>query len=662
MTKKDIHIVLSSSKEFLPYCCTTMISILENLSEDSFAHFYIISFDIDEKSKKKVEKIKKIRDCSIEYPKFDESKLDLFDGIKLPPHVNKMTYTRVLIPDILPKVDKAIFIDSDTLVLQDLTTLYDIDLEDCYLGAVEDVDYLNLSKILFGKEELYFNGGVLLLDLRKLREINYKEILSKAIEEKRKKYLICDQSVLNHSFRGKIKNLSCRFNLYHYWHFNFARYIPTHEEDYKISLNNPVVIHFVGPDKPWYLASKHPYKNEYLKYYKLNPFKKLKLISIDKYRLRHEECIDIKFINILFFSYRKLFDEKNNSTLTKANLLGCRIFKNINEPLKKVFYILGVSIFKKKKINNKKCYFLLGLPFLRFDYFGRNKKIALFGIKLYNEVSQKLDMIRNDLLNEMHTQFNDIKELNYQAMWYTQKVAKLHSEVFPQYKKKHMGQDFAIVGCGPSLNYYKPIKNCIHMALNRAFTIDKKLFDYIFLWDFPGMKNADDGEEIVNQYLNYDAIKFAGCFLNDNILNVEDIINKRGTLHRCYSSARYGLSISTIDKIIHPDISIHPLADFMSVSFGALHFALYTHPAKIYLVGCDTSTGAFNKRNDPKDFKTIFLGYKLFKKFITQHYPDIEVISVNPVGLKGMFKDVYTEEYLLEHPEINRNDVEILNV
>jgi len=103
MTKKDIHIVLSSSKEFLPYCCTTMISILENLSEDSFAHFYIISFDIDEKSKKKVEKIKKIRDCSIEYPKFDESKLDLFDGIKLPPHVNKMTYTRVLIPDILPK-------------------------------------------------------------------------------------------------------------------------------------------------------------------------------------------------------------------------------------------------------------------------------------------------------------------------------------------------------------------------------------------------------------------------------------------------------------------------------------------------------------------------------------------------------------------------------
>ena len=98
------------------------------------------------------------------YPNLEEHMMDMFDGIKLPPHVTKITYARVLIPDILSKIDKVIFIDSDTLVLQDLTTLYDIDLQDKYLAAVEDVDYLNLSKILFGKEDLSFNGGVIFFD------------------------------------------------------------------------------------------------------------------------------------------------------------------------------------------------------------------------------------------------------------------------------------------------------------------------------------------------------------------------------------------------------------------------------------------------------------------------------------------------------------------
>lgn len=41
-------------------------------------------------------------------------------------------------------------------------------------------------------------------------------------------------------------------------------------------------------------------------------------------------------------------------------------------------------------------------------------------------------------------------------------------------------------------------------------------------------------------------------------------------------------------------------------------------------------------------------------------YPDMEIISVNPVGLKGLFRDVYTESYLNDHPEIDRKTVEIL--
>ena len=50
-------------------------------------------------------------------------------------------------------------------------------------------------------------------------------------------------------------------------------------------------------------------------------------------------------------------------------------------------------------------------------------------------------------------------------------------------------------------------------------------------------------------------------------------------------------------------------------------------------------------------------GYRNVKKFSALHYPDMEIISVNPVGLKGMFHDVYTESYL----NASRSRCEILN-
>lgn len=39
------------------------------------------------------------------------------------------------------------------------------------------------------------------------------------------------------------------------------------------------------------------------------------------------------------------------------------------------------------------------------------------------------------------------------------------------------------------------------------------------------------------------------------------------------------------------------------------------------------------------------VGYARMKMFAKQYYPDTEIFSVNPVGLKGLFKDMYTENY-----------------
>jgi len=54
-------------------------------------------------------------------------------------------------------------------------------------------------------------------------------------------------------------------------------------------------------------------------------------------------------------------------------------------------------------------------------------------------------------------------------------------------------------------------------------------------------------------------------------------------------------------------------------------------------------------------------GYRKLKTYVARYYPDTEIISVNPVGLRGMFQDVYTKSFLNAFPEINRSECRILD-
>ena len=90
------------------------------------------------------------------------------------------------------------------------------------------------------------------------------------------------------------------------------------------------------------------------------------------------------------------------------------------------------------------------------------------------------------------------------------------------------------------------------------------------------------------------------------------------------------------------DISTQPLADFSSVVFAALQFALWTNPSKIYLVGCDCTLGGHFYEDGAclGVNMELYHGYECIKKFAQAYYPDTEIVSINPIGLKGLFNDI----------------------
>ena len=234
-------------------------------------------------------------------------------------------------------------------------------------------------------------------------------------------------------------------------------------------------------------------------------------------------------------------------------------------------------------------------------------------------------------------------DLDYQRMgtslWQMQRVHALHERVFPQFKNRHYGQDVVIVATGPSLKDFVPIKNAIYIGVNRAFTVEKLTLDYLFMQDY---KATSAYIEESFPYKNKELTRFYGIEPNkiENFVIPEPIALHHHAL-RYYVHSTFSDTPPLPDTFAY-DLSAEELYGKGSIVFPAIQFALWTNPKRIYLVGCDCSNaGHFNTKDLSSGCDNLITHYQLLKQFVHTHYPETEIISVNPVGLKGMFNDLY---------------------
>jgi hypothetical protein len=259
-------------------------------------------------------------------------------------------------------------------------------------------------------------------------------------------------------------------------------------------------------------------------------------------------------------------------------------------------------------------------------------------------IDKKIFQISEALKNNTY----QIIKHNYEAI----QVAEINTRTFDKYKKIYRGQEIVLLATGPTLNFYEPLPDVISIGVNAAVLYNKVKLDFLFVQDKWAV------EKYEKEIIEYPCKKFFGTGGSQphcmpvkytDIPNAEEYVRYLGPLE---------------NRTCHYDITKAPLGDVGgSVIFSAFHFVLWTYPKRIYLVGCDCTTanqsGAsvihFTDRSFPND---IFLHAQLFnawqkmKEFQQTYYPDTEVFSINPVGLKGIFQDIFTESYLMEHPAI----------
>ena len=175
-----IPIILASDNNYAPYMSVLMISILKNAKSNPFIDFYLlVPESFKEKYKKTIQ-----ADCRF-YKNKHINFIDMQNAFsqtkRMIAHITEQSYYRLKATEILPKeYDKCIYLDIDTIVNDDLSELFSIDIEDNYVAGVkapgyhfpEDGNRKYCERIGIPSINQYINSGVMLLNLKKIREDN----------------------------------------------------------------------------------------------------------------------------------------------------------------------------------------------------------------------------------------------------------------------------------------------------------------------------------------------------------------------------------------------------------------------------------------------------------------------------------------------------------
>lgn len=257
----NLVLIINEKNNYARHLGTTLVSVLENSKEKW--NINIIYENLSQESIKKISEIVRKYGSDIKYIKIEEQTLKKFK-VGVGTHLNSIVFARLYIPEFLLDEEKAIYLDCDLIVLKKLEELYNMDLKNKSIGVILDSkkdQEESLKRLKLDLKRTYFNAGVMIMDLKKLRD-NKK--FTKTIEfclNPDRELKLNEQDALNIIFED---DYTINNKIWNYTHGN--------SEENKFNLNEIGIVHFTGEIKPWDCRSTSIYKNLYWQYLEKTPW------------------------------------------------------------------------------------------------------------------------------------------------------------------------------------------------------------------------------------------------------------------------------------------------------------------------------------------------------------------------------------------------------
>lgn len=247
--KPVVPIFFAADDNYVPFLAVTLYSLEQNADTDYHYDIKILNADnISVENKFKILAEFEKDGFDIEFVDVTPFVENFSSKLHTRDYYSKTTYYRLLIPNMYPEFDKALYLDCDIVINNSISELFNTEIGDNYVGAITDQavsylcdefkDYVE-NRIGVDSFRNYFNAGILVMNLKKLREINFEDKFIELLS--RVKFDVAqDQDYLNVICKNHVKYIDDTWNIMP---------VPVDIKRPKV----PALIHYNLAFKPWHI-------------------------------------------------------------------------------------------------------------------------------------------------------------------------------------------------------------------------------------------------------------------------------------------------------------------------------------------------------------------------------------------------------------------------
>ena len=265
-----MNLLYTVDNNFVPQLAANIYSVISNHSGIYDITFHVFSNDITKGNQHLLQEMTTEHNQKLVF--YDISNFKDALGFEFDTSGwNEIVLARLLMAHFLPnEIERVIYLDADTIVLGDIALLWNQDLKGCVVGMCPEptVGSSRLNDLDLNGY-LYHNAGVLLVDLQQWRLTCCEDELLDYCECHSGRLFANDQDALNAVLKDRICSLSPSFNysnIFDYYSFAFLNSLMrgfSDEKSFITARSKPVIVHYLGEERPWRRGNTHRFNNEY---------------------------------------------------------------------------------------------------------------------------------------------------------------------------------------------------------------------------------------------------------------------------------------------------------------------------------------------------------------------------------------------------------------
>lgn len=263
------HLVVATDERFLMPTATTLRSL--STHDPGPITVWILATGVSDLARRKVRHSLVGQGTRLEWIDMDSA--DFGDTSANP--LGRASYFRLAVGEVLPEhVDRVLYMDTDMLVRDTLSPLWDLAESGVSVWAVRSVHFPHICsygavdhwpELALDPRAPYFNSGLLMIDLQEWRARDVGRRCLKYLASSFANRTLADQEALNVVLAGRWREIEPRWNQQTpFLEHNRGVQVLYTDEVIREARERPAVIHFLNRPKPWQVGCTHPWRESWL--------------------------------------------------------------------------------------------------------------------------------------------------------------------------------------------------------------------------------------------------------------------------------------------------------------------------------------------------------------------------------------------------------------